>query len=306
MLDPAFAEAVLEFDCGRERLWGILSRPAPGVSEAEIAVVILVGGPQYRVGSHRQFVLLGRALARAGFPALRFDYRGMGDSAGEQRDFEQIEPDLRAALGALAGVCPSARRFVVWGLCDAAAAALMFATGDARVAGIVAANPWARSDASLAAARVKHYYGRRLLEREFWVKLLRGGLDWRASLGALGSNLRSARRLGRAGEGDAAALPFQTRMAHGLAAFRGRVLLILSGNDITAKEFLQYTDSAAGWKGLLSDSKVRRIDIPEADHTFSSRAWMTRAEQATIEWLQGFEVSSAPAHGAPDTASEEA
>ncbi|KAB8057318.1 hydrolase 1, exosortase A system-associated, partial [Janthinobacterium violaceinigrum] len=59
------------------RLVGILSLPAaPGPR----GVLIVTGGPQYRVGSHRQFVLLARALAAQGVPVLRFDLRGMGDS----------------------------------------------------------------------------------------------------------------------------------------------------------------------------------------------------------------------------------
>ena len=145
-------ESVEAFRCDGAQLWGILSRPVAGQTESSIGVLIVVGGPQYRVGSHRQFVLLARALARHGFPALRFDYRGMGDSEGNTRDFEGAGPDLLAALDALCTACPGLTRVVVWGLCDAASAALMFATADQRVAGIVAVNPWARSAASLAAA----------------------------------------------------------------------------------------------------------------------------------------------------------
>ena len=52
------------------------------------------------------------------------------------------------------------------------------AAADSRVAGIVAANPWARSAATLAATQLKHYYVARLLQPEFWRKLLRGGLRW--------------------------------------------------------------------------------------------------------------------------------
>ena len=39
-------------------------------------MVIVVGGPQYRAGSHRQFTLLARHIAAAGYPVLRFDARG--------------------------------------------------------------------------------------------------------------------------------------------------------------------------------------------------------------------------------------
>ena len=190
-------EEVVRFRCGPEQLWGICARSPSGVAQQPIAVVIAVGGPQYRVGSHRQFTLLARRLAAAGFPNLRFDCRGMGDSEGDFPGFEHIGPDLHAAIDAARYACPEAQQVVVWGLCDAASAAMIHAVTHADVAGIVAANPWARSEASLAAARVKHYYLARLMERSFWAKLLRGGLDWRASIGALWANVRGARSLSR-------------------------------------------------------------------------------------------------------------
>jgi hypothetical protein len=168
---------------------------------------------------------------------------------------------------------------------------MMHAVSHPAVAGIVAANPWARSEASLAAARVKHYYAARLMQREFWAKLLRGGLDWRGSIGALLANLKGARSLSRSAAQPAADQSFQARMARGLAGFRGRVLLILGGNDLTAKEFLQYAESSAPWRGLLSDAKLARVDVADADHTFSCRAWRGEVEEATIAWLQGWSAS---------------
>lgn len=291
MGDSTVVEDVLAFTCEQAALLGILSRPPSSVASSSIAVVIVVGGPQYRVGSHRQFVLLARRLALNGYPTLRFDCRGMGDSEGDMQAFEATGPDLRAAIDALCEACPPTQHIVVWGLCDAASAAMMFATADERVVGIVAANPWARSDASLAATQVKHYYGARLMQGEFWLKLLRGRLDWRASLRSLIGKLSDAfmphRRVGGESGAPAPDNSFQTRMAKGLAGFRGRMLLILSGNDLTAKEFLQYTGSAGAWKGLLDDPRVHRVEVPEADHTFSSRTWLNRAEEETLAWLQG-------------------
>lgn len=292
MSSPAPLETALAIDCDGTRLWGVLTRPAPGVS-ISTAVLIVVGGPQYRVGSHRQFVQLARALARHGYASLRFDYRGMGDSDGALRPFDQARDDVRAGLDALVASHPAGTRIVVWGLCDAAAAALMFATGDPRVHGVVAANPWARSAASLGAARVKHYYAARLLQGEFWRKLLGGGFDWRTSLGSLRDNLAQATRhyRGRSNGGGKAAdddtkASFQTRMARGLGRFRGRVLLMISEADLTAMEFLQYTAADAAWQGLLQAPTVQRIDIGEADHTFSRRVWAERAEAETVAWLQ--------------------
>jgi exosortase A-associated hydrolase 1 len=249
-------------------------------------VVIAVGGPQYRVGSHRQFVLLARRLAEHGYPTLRFDYRGMGDSEGIPRSFEQVGADLHAAVDALRGACPD-HAVVVWGLCDAASAALLHAGSHPAVTGIVAVNPWARSDASLAAVHVKHYYLARALQGEFWTKLVRGRLDVRASAAALLRNLGQAwnhfRAVRSGGSGDDS---FQSRMARGLADFRGRVLLIVAGDDLTAKEFLQHAGTSPAWRGLLDASRVSRVDVPQADHTFSTRAWKQQAEDATIGWLQ--------------------
>ena len=79
---------------------GILSLPAPGTPTLRTAVLIVVGGAQYRAGSHRQFVLLARRLAAAGYPVLRFDLPGMGDSPGDPVPFENTAPHIAAALDA--------------------------------------------------------------------------------------------------------------------------------------------------------------------------------------------------------------
>ena len=286
-------EEVVHFHCAQARLWGIVSRPAVPVVASDTAVLIVVGGPQYRVGSHRQFVLLARGLAAAGYPALRFDYTGMGDSEGELHSFDAAGPDLRAALDALARACPAAGRFVVWGLCDAASAALMFATEDPRVTGIVAANPWVRSGATLAVARLKYYYVSRLLQGDFWHKLLRGGLRWGDSWRSLMGSLAGARSRGpdAASGGDDG--PFQAVMAWGLARLRGGALLILSGNDLTAKEFIEYAASSDTWRRLLQDPKVSRVDLAEADHTFSQRGWLEQVIAETIAWLNRLEPAVA-------------
>ncbi|WP_229425323.1 hydrolase 1, exosortase A system-associated [Massilia sp. Se16.2.3] len=104
-------------------------------------MLVVVGGPQYRAGSHRQFTLLARDLADAGIPALRFDYRGMGDSEGDLQTFEHVEDDLRAAIDRFFLEVPGMREVVLWGLCDGASAAAMYAPQDARVSGLVLLNP---------------------------------------------------------------------------------------------------------------------------------------------------------------------
>src|SRR4051812_49228851 len=88
-----FEERALVFHCKDAWLYGVLSLPEQISSRG---VLIAVGGPQYRVGSHRQFTLLARHLAAYGIPVMRFDFRGMGDSEGDARTFEDVEDDLRS------------------------------------------------------------------------------------------------------------------------------------------------------------------------------------------------------------------
>ena len=126
--------------------------------------------------------MLARELARAGIPAFRFDYRGMGDSEGEPRTFETIDGDLGAAVHALQRETGVAR-VVFWGLCDGASAALMFAADEPRIAGIVAVNPWARSPRGETSVRLKHYYLKRLFSGDFWRNVRHGRLELRRRVG---------------------------------------------------------------------------------------------------------------------------
>lgn len=275
-----YREDPIRFSCVQETLFGILARPE---QSAELGVVVVVGGPQTRVGSHRQFVLLARRLAAAGYPTLRFDYRGMGDSTGGQRSFETITPDIAAAVDGLQVACPSVKRIVLWGLCDAASAALLYcdATQDARIAGLCLLNPWVRSAVTLAKTQVKHYYGQRLLQREFWIKLVSGRLNVVRSVAELFAKLGQAATSSAPVAMDA----FQERMARGWRSFPGRILLILSGDDYTAKEFVEYAGAAPAWNGLLKSVRCQRIDIVGADHTFSSNDWRNSVENACLDWL---------------------
>jgi exosortase A-associated hydrolase 1 len=283
-------EHALSFACEGEALVGVVSTPAEPASD--LALLVVVGGPQVRAGSHRQFTQLCRAVAAAGVPAMRFDVRGMGDSTGALHTFEHIGPDIGSALDALQARLPQVRRVVLWGLCDGASAALMYlherqAQGrpDGRVAGLVLLNPWVRSAQTLARAHVKHYYWNRLRQGEFWRKLLRGGVAGRAMKDLLG-NLRAARGGASAPAAAAvAALPFQERMLRGAEGFVGPVLWVLSGQDYTAKEFVELVAAQARWQAVLRHPLAQRVDMATADHTFSDRADEQALADTTARWL---------------------
>jgi exosortase A-associated hydrolase 1 len=286
-----YAETVLNFQCQGENLLGIVSAPeinqATNQTANQTGVIIIVGGPQYRVGSHRQFVLLARSLASAGYTSLRFDYRGMGDSSGTARDFLQITPDIQAAIDALLLERPELKQIVLWGLCDGASAALLYlqASPENKIAGLCLLNPWVRSAASLARTQVKHYYGQRLKQREFWLKLLSG----RIAVGAVSELIRSARAALSGPKPimatSASALLYQTTMVSAWAKFAGPILLMLSGNDYVAKEFLEYANTDDAWRNALKKQDLVHISEPDADHTFSDRKYEISIKNSLLNLL---------------------
>ncbi len=279
------------FEAGGERLLGILHAPP---RPAARGVLLVVGGPQYRVGSHRQFLLLARYLAAHGVPVFRFDYRGMGDSGGPRCSFEEVEEDIRAAADAFQAAAPEVRRVVIWGLCDAASAALLYAWRDPRVDGLILLNPWVRTDEGLAKAHLKHYYLRRLTSRGFWRDLATGRFRPVHSVVGLSRTVMRAVGAGRerrpvegapAPEPPASGRPLPARMAEGWRQFDGSILVILSGNDLTAAEFQDTADRSPYWRRLLNQRRVSRRELPEANHTFSRQAWRDQVARWTLEWI---------------------
>ena len=276
-----YTEKALVFPCCGHSLVGVLTLPQ---SPLPRGVVIVVGGPQYRVGSHRQFLVLSRQLADANIAVFRFDYRGMGDSEGETRTFEGVDEDIRSAIDAFFSEIPSLNSVVIWALCDAASAALIYAPGDPRISGLVLANPWVRTPEGMARVMIKHYYLSRLLQRVFWQKLLAGQVK---PLVALRDFLRNILVRNTKSESFPDLPPaFPDRMAVGLQRFPGPVLWILSGEDLTAQEFEGMIRTAPIWRRAIERQGMAWRRLPEATHTFSRQPWREQIGRWTIDWMK--------------------
>ena len=276
-------EEPVVFACGDDELVGILHRGAAPI--ARCGVLVIVGGPQYRIGSHRQFTVMARALAAARIPVLRFDYRSLGDSSGEARTFEQISEDIAAAVDAFCRAVPALQQIVLWGLCDAASAIMMSARTHERVAGWALVNPESRTSVSEAQAYVRHYYVQRLLQRSFWRKVFSGQVNPLASAAGLFGTLRQAMARGEA-PADARAVSYVERMLRGLQQFPGPVMIFLSGRDLTARAFESLSATAGEWQRALAAKRIHYHRLPEADHTFSARVALDEATGALIQWLR--------------------
>ena len=245
----------------------------------DTAVLVIVGGPQYRVGSHRQFVQLARYLASQGVDTMRFDYRGMGDSEADKQPFDGICDDISAAISVLFQQSNQIKKVVIWGLCDAASAGLMYAYKDPRISGLVLLNPWLRSEQAMGKTMVKYYYLQRLLSKSFWKKLFSGKVNVAASA-------RDAKGFVKDSvvENQQDLASYQIRMQTGVNAFEGKICLILSGTDLTAREFNEQTKKSKKWRVLRSNTNEIH-HLPNADHTFSSSEFKREVEKITGSFI---------------------
>ena len=292
-------ETAWTFDCAGHPSVAILHRPH---QPAALGMLIVVGGPQYRVGGHRQFVELARGLAARGIPVMRFDYRGIGDCPGEHPGFTNIAPDIEAAIDAFHSAIPEVRKLVLWSMCNGVTAASEVAARTSWIVGLVAVNPWVRDAGSHDRTLLRHYYLRRPFQPDFWHNLLQGrshtrdffSLVRRSMVSLLGAVQSSELAPGRARN------PLAHRTIDALARFQGETLLILSGNDLTAREFADEAEKVASWRRLLSSSRLQRADLPTADHTFSDPAARQDVAEITQTWICGLaDLAEQPAARRP-------
>ncbi|MEE4451102.1 hydrolase 1, exosortase A system-associated [Novosphingobium resinovorum] len=244
----------LNFPCEGQRLVGTLD-PGP----ERTALLLVSGGNEVRAGAWNGQARFAARIAARGFPVLRFDRRGIGDSEGENRGFRSSAADIAAARGALLAQCPQVRRVIGLGNCDAASA-LMLARG-AGLDGLILSNPWTIEDDAgedMPAEVVRDHYRRRLADPAAIRRLLTG----QVSLPGLARSLFAALRPAPpAPEG----LPVQ--MAQGIRDFAGPVCFLVAGRDRTGLAF------TARW--TAGDTRIRTC--PDASHSY--------VEPAAQDWL---------------------
>ncbi len=260
------------FNCEGRQLIGIEHRGACGEQPNENrhkGVVIVVGGPQTRVGSHRLFVYLARQLAKQGINVFRFDYTGAGDSEGEVVSFQTIQADIAAAIDTFKQRNQHVTELTLWGLCDAASAILLYLhqfPNHAQIQQLFLVNPWVKQEHSRAVTFLRYYYIRRLFTRQFWQKLLSGKVNLKASLRQI-KVFKQQSSLAYISQDDE---HFISKMHSGLASFSGICYFVLSNNDLTAKEFVLLTRKDKNWQAIMLQEHIIQENIAEANHTFAN------------------------------------
>jgi alpha/beta superfamily hydrolase len=125
------------------RLEALLDEPAPAAraERPKAAVVFAHPHPQYGGTLHTKAVYQGaKGLARAGCAVLRFNFRGVGASAGTFDQGEGEMADFRAALDYMAGRYPGVPLWAA-GFSFGAWVALEIGAGDDRVTALIGIAP---------------------------------------------------------------------------------------------------------------------------------------------------------------------
>ncbi|MBB1125369.1 hydrolase 1, exosortase A system-associated [Thiospirillum jenense] len=285
MTDLTFwVESPHVFVCDGLRLIGVSCVPKR-IKPTSTGVLFIIGGPQYRAGTHRQITLLARQFASAGIASFRFDYRGMGDSEGEMRSFEFIETDISSAIKQFISQVTTVKTIALWGLCDAASAALCYAYKDGRVKQLILLNPWVHDNYTEALARLRRYYPARLFARDFWYKTVRLQLnisniyhDLLRFIQQFKPFWMETRIINTA--------DFISQMLMGLEQFNGKILVILShSDDSTVAEFLALLATNHRWLQAIQRGNVTCYQLESANHNFSRQEWRENIAIKIIDWL---------------------
>lgn len=213
----------ITFPCAGNTLVGTLDS-----GHATTGLLIVSGGNEIRSSTFAGQAALAARIAAAGFPVMRFDRSGVGDSSGENRGFRHSREDILAALSAFRAQCPTLQRVVAFGNCDAASALML--SGGCEADELVLSNPWTFEDDAQdqhSASEVRSRYAEKLRNPRELLRLVRGEVDFRK----LASGLRSA--VG----GKSSLSPLAQAMMDGLGDKPARYLI--ADNDRTGMAFVE-------------------------------------------------------------------
>ncbi len=240
------------FECEGARLVGTIDDAA-----GSTGLLLITGGNETRAGAFSGQAVLAAQIAAEGYPVMRFDRRGIGDSEGENLEFTKEGPDIEEAVAAFRRQTPHLSRVIGYGNCDAASALML--NGGAGCDGLVLTNPWTIEDADAAPSpdAVRARYTEKLKSPKELFRLFSGGVSFSKLAGGLRQAMRPAPQPSSLAQD----------MRSGLDEFAGPITILLAGRDRTAQAF------EATWE--KNDSRIRRC--PNASHAFvedTSHKWL--------------------------------
>ena len=258
---------MIPFQCGDDQLAGTLD-----TGDAETGIFVVSGGNEIRAGAFGGQAAMAAHFATLGYPAFRFDRRGIGESEGVNAGFENSADDIAAALIAFRNAAPHVKRIIAFGNCDAASALALY-HHSLPIDALILANPWVIETASgdpeqpavPNADAIRARYWARLKNPRSLIDLLSGKIDLRKLAGGLASAARKQPASGLA-----------VRLANALARSEIPTSLLIARHDTTAMAFMGAWHSDA-FKGVQTRQSVNLEQFDTASHSFAdaaSRRWL--------------------------------
>lgn len=251
---------------------------------SDMAVIMVSGGFQYRVGAHRSHVQWARHLAAVGITTLRVDLSGTGDAQGELTPLNQPDNVLIQLRKILHD--KGIQRVVFWGLCDGASRIIANADSLSPHA-MILINPWLDDETAALESKAKHYYKDRLKSPEFWRKVLTLQFDWKSSVTEFSATLAKLKQAK-----SAQPSPFEkTLPAHesmqtvsecmrdSLVRLHTPMLVMISRSDATGEAFVCFAK-----KHKITSKNMTWQYLDNADHTLSKG--QNDAIRISIQWLE--------------------
>jgi len=313
----------VSFTCEGSRLFGSLHLADQPVQGAP-GIILLNQGPVDRGGSHRLYVKLAWRLTAMGFPVLRFDARGVGESestwAGQSTGISILDtygeiqrgawvPDAKAAIEFMRHTA-EVNDVILGGLCGGSATALLTgAIHPAVISMFVIGTPVTFSSVTRRVAdlpeaiieRDTRRYFQKLVDPRSWARFLSLQTDYRTLLGVFATQVqRRFRRAVTAGstpaetDDDKVNIPLITAINKSLGT--GKPLLVVFGeNDYLWHEFQEQM-----WR--FGDSHRRPFElstIADANHTLTEEPWQEALFDTVTAWLERSLASNSSRSAAP-------
>jgi pimeloyl-ACP methyl ester carboxylesterase len=256
-------------------LVGIVTKAVSPASPNRPAIVILNTGIIHRVGHHRMFVTMSRALGAVGYTVLRFDFSGIGDSSPRYDGLSLVDAcmaEIREALDWLERD-GAASRMILIGLCSGADHAVLYGHTDPRIVGLVLMDP----SIPPTLRYYVHYIGRRLRRLRSWFNVLSG-------------RSHTLRMLMRHMLPIAQRYPLQNRVPRQTVERHYRNS-VDSGIEILAiftEETTRQTYREQMIEALPNVSFGDRLTLeffPGSDHTFALESDRSRLIQLILQWV---------------------
>jgi pimeloyl-ACP methyl ester carboxylesterase len=244
----------------------------PPEDPRQAGVVFVHAADGNRLGPHRMFVELAHELGSTGYPTLRFDLSGCGDSTGRasQGDIDTEVSDLLRAIEFFM-TRANLKSVVLLGI---SRGAVLCHTAMARhkipLSGmILLSTPVSSGSVAFKsfAMRLREYLWKLTDPKRLW-KFLSGRANirqiWRTLATALGTGQRYRRPRGSA------------------VASRCPILLIYGGNDPTSRESSEYYTKMCRQTGLSCECHF----IKGANHSFFHYRWKEQITSISRQWLE--------------------